>query len=66
MLVFLVVDNVIGYWQMLKNLEEAKFKKEAETLLVFPETNWQNLLRGQMSAAIQMTAMQRGIGRWGT
>jgi hypothetical protein len=50
----------------LRNLEEAKFKKEAETLMVLPETNWQNSLFGQMSAAIEMTALQRGVRRWST
>jgi hypothetical protein len=36
----------------------------AETLLILPATNWQNSLFGQMSAAIEMTALQRGVGRW--
>jgi hypothetical protein len=54
----------VGYWETLKNLEDAKFKKEAETLLVLPTTNWQNSMFGHMSAAIEMTALQRGVGRW--
>ena len=59
-------EKIVGYWEMLKNLEDAKFKKEAETLLVLPATNWQNLMFGHMSAAIEMTALQRGVGRWCT
>ena len=57
-------DSIVGYWEMLKNLEDVKFNKEAETLLILPATNWQNSLFGQMSAAIEMTALQRGVGRW--
>jgi 2-polyprenyl-3-methyl-5-hydroxy-6-metoxy-1,4-benzoquinol methylase len=57
-------DFILGYWEVLHQLENAKFKKEAETLLVLPESNWQNALFGQMSAAIEMTALQRGVNRW--
>ena len=57
-------DSIVGYWEMLKNLEDVKFNKEAETLLILPATNWQNSLFGQMSVAIEMTALQRGVGRW--
>jgi hypothetical protein len=58
-------DKIVDYWEILKKIEEIKFKKETETLLVLPDKNWQNLLFGQMSAAIEMTALQRGVGRWG-
>jgi hypothetical protein len=57
-------DCIIAYWELLFELEEIKFRKEAETLLVLPEANWQKSLYGQMSAAIEMTALQRGVGRW--
>jgi hypothetical protein len=57
-------EQIICFWEILKNLEEAKFKKEAETLLVLPEENWQKSMFGQMSAAIEMTALQRGVVRW--
>ncbi len=57
-------EKIISYWEAFMKLENKKFKKEAETLLVFPETNWQNAMFGQMSAAIEMTALQRGVGRW--
>ena len=57
-------ENIIYCWEILKNLESDKFIKEAETLLVLPETNWQNLLFGRVSAAIEMTALQRGVRRW--
>jgi SAM-dependent methyltransferase len=57
-------ESIVYYWEILKNFENEKFKKEAETLLILPETNWQNLLFGQVSAAIEMTALQRGVGRW--
>ena len=57
-------ESIVGYWEALRGLEDFKFKKEAETLLVLPETNWQNSLFGQMSASIEMTALQRGVKRW--
>jgi hypothetical protein len=57
-------DFILGYWEVLHQLENSKFRKEAETLLVLPESNWQNALFGQMSAAIEMTALQRGVNRW--
>ena len=57
-------DSIVGYWEILKNLEDVKFNKEAETLLILPATDWQNPLFGQMSSAIEMTALQRGVGRW--
>jgi hypothetical protein len=57
-------DFILGYWEVLYQLENAKFRKEAETLLALPESNWQNALFGQMSAAIEMTALQRGVNRW--
>jgi hypothetical protein len=49
---------------MLKNFEQSKFIKEAETLLVISDQNWQNALFGQMAAAVEMTALQRGVARW--
>jgi hypothetical protein len=57
-------DFIVGYWEILYERENAKFSKEAETLIVLPESNWQNALFGQMSAAIEMTALQRGVNRW--
>jgi len=40
------------------------FQREAETLLILPSNNWQNALFGQLAASIEMTALQRGVGRW--
>jgi SAM-dependent methyltransferase len=57
-------DLIIGYWEILRNVEDVKFSKEAETLLVLPVMNWQNTLFGQLSSSIEMTALQRGVGRW--
>jgi hypothetical protein len=58
-------NEIVTYWEILLKYERAKFTKEAETLLVLPEINWQNLLFSQMSVAIEMTAFQRGVKRWG-
>ena len=57
-------ESIVGYWVMIKEFEAVKFKKEAETLMVLTDKNWQNTLFGQMSAAIEMTAMQRGVARY--
>ena len=57
-------DAVIGYWEILRNLSQTRFDKEAETLATVLERNWQSQLYGQMCNAIEVTALQRGVGRW--
>jgi 2-polyprenyl-3-methyl-5-hydroxy-6-metoxy-1,4-benzoquinol methylase len=57
-------DHIVGYWEVILNLEVTKFKKEAETLLVLPDANWQNALFSELAGAIEMTALQRGVKRW--
>lgn len=57
-------DCIVSYWELLRGKNSQRFDKEAETLLVLPPTNWQNALYGQMCNAIEVTALQRGVGRW--
>ena len=57
-------DCIVGYWETLRGINAPRFDKEAETLLTLPTANWQNALFGQMSNAIEVTALQRGVGRW--
>ena len=57
-------DCVIGYWELLRDRNSQRFDKEAETLLAIPSTNWQNVLFGQLCNAVEVTALQRGVGRW--
>jgi hypothetical protein len=57
-------EKVICYWELLRNFETEKFNKEAETLLILPQNNWQNSLFGHLTVAIEMTALQRGVDRW--
>ncbi len=57
-------DAVVGYWEIIRNLSPARFDKEAETLAPLQEKNWQSQLYGQMCNAIEVTALQRGVGRW--
>lgn len=57
-------DAVVGYWEVLRNLNPARFDKEAETLIPLDGSNWQGQLYGQMCNAIEVTALQRGVGRW--
>jgi hypothetical protein len=57
-------DCIVGYWELMRSKNSQRFDKEAETLLVLPGCNWQNALYGQMCNAIEVTALQRGVGRW--
>lgn len=57
-------DCIVGYWELLRSKNSHLFDTEAETLLVLPTVNWQNALYGQMCNAIEVTALQRGVGRW--
>lgn len=57
-------DCIVSYWELLRGKNSQRFDKEAETLLVTPPTNWQNALYAQMCNAIEVTALQRGVGRW--
>jgi len=57
-------DSIVGYWESLVAIEDVKFFREAETLLVMPRQNWQNSLFEHLCSAIEMTALQRGVGRW--
>ncbi len=57
-------DTVIGYWEIFRNLSPVRFDKEAETLIHLQGSNWQNQLYSHMCNAIEVTALQRGVGRW--
>jgi SAM-dependent methyltransferase len=57
-------DAIVGYWEILRNSSPARFDKEAETLAPLQGGNWQSQLYGQMCIAIEVTALQRGVGRW--
>ncbi len=57
-------DCIISYWELLRTKDSLRFDREAETLLIIPNFNWQNALYSQMCNAIEVTALQRGVGRW--
>jgi len=59
-------DCIVSYWELLREKNSQRFDKEAETLLVMPTANWQNPLFSQMCSAVEITALQRGVGRWPT
>ena len=59
-------DCIVSYWELLRDKNPQRFDKEAETLLSMPADNWQNSLYGQLCSAIELTALQRGVGRWPT
>jgi hypothetical protein len=54
----------IEYAELIVAFEEVQFFREAESLVVLPRENWQAPLFGQLCSAIEMTALQRGVGRW--
>ncbi len=57
-------DCIISYWEQFRKQNRQRFDKEAETLLRVPATNWQHALYSQLCNAIEVTALQRGVGRW--
>ena len=57
-------DTVVGYWESVRKLNPIRFDKEAETLLPLNGANWESQLYAQMCNAIEVTALQRGVGRW--
>ena len=57
-------DDIIGYWEILRTENQYRFDQEASTLIAIPKTNWQTALFGQICEAIEVTALQRGVGRW--
>jgi SAM-dependent methyltransferase len=57
-------DCIVGYWELLRDVNSQRFDKEAEPLLFIPTTNWQNALFGELCNSIEVTALQRGVGRW--
>lgn len=57
-------DCVVAYWEVWRDHNPQRFDKEAETLLALPKANWQNELYGQMCNAMEVTALQRGVGRF--
>jgi hypothetical protein len=57
-------DQVIADWELHAAFEDVKFFREAKSLVVLPRENWQAPLFGQLCSAIEMTALQRGVGRW--
>lgn len=57
-------DCIVSYWELLRQRNSQRFDKEAETLLILPRANWQNAIYAQMCNAIEVTALQRCVGRW--
>jgi SAM-dependent methyltransferase len=57
-------DCLIGYWELIRSNDQQRFDTEAETLLPTLPLNWQNALYGELCNAVEVTALQRGVGRW--
>lgn len=60
-------DCVIDYWTQINEAFPARFEYEAEKLMGrrFDSANWENRLFATFAEAVEVTAVQRGIDRWG-
>jgi SAM-dependent methyltransferase len=56
--------QICRYWTALRAHNRPQFDKEAQTLITLEDENWADLLFGELCAAIEVTALQRGIVRW--
>jgi hypothetical protein len=58
-------DCIVGYLGVTAEQEQSAVStRKLRRRLVMPQNNWQNALYGQMCNAIEVTALQRGVGRW--
>lgn len=60
-------DTIIPYWQGLHSALGERFAREAQTLLGrdhFAPGNWETRLFARFVEAFEVTANQRGAGRW--
>jgi len=57
-------DSIVSCWETVRDLDEFRFNKEAETLLILCGNNWQKTLFNQMTVVIEITALQRKTLRW--
>jgi SOS-response transcriptional repressor LexA len=60
-------DTVIGYWEGLAENLGPRFSREAQSLLgrdSYDPDNWQAKLFSRFVEAFEITACQRGAGRW--
>ena len=55
---------IVGYWEIIEKIDPTRFNREVETSTLLPDDNWQNVLFGQLSTTVEMTALQRGVVRW--
>lgn len=60
-------DRIVFYWKGLHGALDARFRREAQTLLgrdSFQPGNWENQLFTRFVEAFEITANQRGAIRW--
>lgn len=60
-------ERIVHYWQGLHGALDERFRREAQTLLgsdSFNPGNWENSLFTRFVEAFEVTASQRGAGRW--
>ncbi|MES0491252.1 MAG: hypothetical protein ABUK01_14755 [Leptospirales bacterium] len=55
------------YWRILNENKSGRFFTEARKFAgqKLPEKNWENPLFSALVGAVETTAMQRGVERWG-
>ncbi|HRZ27110.1 MAG TPA: methyltransferase domain-containing protein [Spirochaetota bacterium] len=59
-------DIILGYWDLIREQYPSRFTNEYRIMTGNPfNTNWQNSLFSSISEAVEITALQRGVERWG-
>jgi phage repressor protein C with HTH and peptisase S24 domain len=58
-------DRILHCWGRVRSCHATRFDREAETLCGdWDPANWENQLFGGLAEAVEITAVQRGVGRW--
>ncbi|MES0490758.1 MAG: methyltransferase domain-containing protein [Leptospirales bacterium] len=60
-------EHIVYYWRILNENKSGRFFTEARKFAgqKLPEKNWENPLFSALVEAVETTAMQRGVERWG-
>jgi len=59
-------DIIIYYWQIIHHEMPARFDRETERFTGKSlKKNWEKVLFSAVADAVEFTAMQRGVERWG-
>ncbi|MEI6150509.1 MAG: S24 family peptidase, partial [bacterium] len=58
-------DRIVAYWNNVQQRHTQRFNREAEAFCGGLDLgNWENRLFSGLAEAVEITAVQRGVGRW--